>query len=89
MSEDEEVVFGLSMRAAAYMRWFELRFRDTPSMEQRLAFIKKLANHNKLAHTPGDLQTINYLAIAMPIDAVEDFVKKDDYFADLDRQEGK
>ena len=74
----------VAMRAAAYMRWVELRENRTPGDEERHEWIRSLLAGDDLRSLDSDVIRIDHVALALKPGGVNMWAKEHKYFEALD-----
>jgi hypothetical protein len=85
---DEETM-QLALRAAAYVRWVELRSNRTPGVRERHMWITGLLKAANAAAADNEVYAIDAHSLMLPVEEVEQFARELDYFGMLDRVDAR
>jgi hypothetical protein len=74
-----------ALQAAAYMRWVEVRKRQSPSPEMVQQAIRGILDGEGFSYKPDEPQMIEILALSLNVDMVENFIRQSGMFEKLER----
>ena len=79
----------IALRAAAYLRWVELRKNRTPGHQERHEWIAGLLDAEELSSLDSEVLIIDSLSLTLDPGGVEAFAKSIKYFETLDEVDAK